>query len=165
VIEAALTEEVTPVPLRFGQSARNEDALFLSIAERAEAWHSKLAAFAGAVEFGLQIIDPNRAGVAREVHGQDRSSGRDYLAALLQRQRIPEEADAVLQVVRDEAASLVRSERLDPLKTRHGVATIAHLVPRERANDYQARMRGVAERMSEYRFLHSGPWPPYSFAS
>lgn len=169
VVDAAVSETVTPVPLRFGQWAATEDALASSIAPKADSWRRDLEAFAGALEFGVRVLDPARDRPARTVHRAAMSSGRAYLEALARDQR--EERDFVRQAEEVAARMRVRlgglsiADTVAPLATTHGVASIAHLVRRASFAEYHERMAAVQAEQRPLRFVLSGPWPPYSFAA
>jgi hypothetical protein len=160
VVEGALQQGVTPVPLRFGQVASDIQALRDAIAERAVAWHRQLDEFTECVEFGLHVIAADEAAPLPEP-----LSGRDYLEALRARARVPSGAQAVLDRLHEQVGTLVRAQRVNPVKSARGIASIAHLVRRTHITDYESGIRSVTQDFTEFRFLHSGPWPPYSFAS
>jgi hypothetical protein len=44
------------------------------------------------------------------------------------------------------------------------VVRAAHLVVRERVEEYRERLRAAGDERRELRLLTSGPWPPYSFS-
>lgn len=169
VIEAAVTQEVTPVPLRFGQwsdQAADFDAL---IAGR-EAWYlERLQAFAGALEFGVRVLRPDKTGPARVVRVPAAESGTAYMDALRAREAAAqserEEGELVHAGVAEIVRGLVREERVDELRTSHGVISIAHLVARVDFDSYRERVHVLRERFAAFRFLVSGPWVPYSFAA
>jgi hypothetical protein len=171
VVEAAMTRTVTPVPLRFGQIAPDDGSLARTLAADADRWESLLEEFAGCVEYGVRVLDA--AGPA-STSAADRPSaeaavadgpgrGRRHMEALAARSRRLGAASPMLAVIHEETGALVRSERVEPLHGPHGFATIAHLVERTAIPEYTVRIRRAAERLPTLSFLHSGPWPPYSF--
>lgn len=165
VVEAAISEQVTPVPVRFGQWAADRAALEQSFAPRAENFTRLLALFAGALEFGLRILDP-AASTAQDVHGTGPArSGREYLAALRERLR-PADVDAQLhERVQASVKDLVRLERCERQGTPYPMVSYAHLVARRDFERYRLQVRQLREATPGMRFLLSGPWPPYSFAT
>jgi hypothetical protein len=169
VVDAAISETVTPVPFRFGQWAATEAAVRASIAPKADAWLRSLEAWAGALEFGVRVLDPARDRPARTVHAAAMSSGREYLEALA-RVRTEERdgvrhAEEVAALVRGRVGGLTIADTVAPLATAHGIASIAHLVRRGSFAEYHERMAAVRAEQSGLRFVLSGPWPPYSFAA
>jgi hypothetical protein len=169
VVDAAVSATVTPVPFRFGQWAATEAAVRASITPKAGAWRHSLEAWAGALEFGVRVLDPALDRPARSVHASAMSSGREYLEALA-RVRTKErdsvrDAEEVAALVRDRVGGLAIADVVAPLATAHGIASIAHLVHRASFAEYHERMAAVRTEQRRLRFVLSGPWPPYSFAA
>ena len=65
-------------------------------------------------------------------------------------------ASRVSELVRESAARVSPSEAL--------FVRAAHLVERERLEEYRARVRELTAERANLHFLASGPWPPYSFS-
>ena len=168
VVEAAVTTEVTPVPLRFGQWLDEEAELIAGVAEQAASYETKLQAFAGCLEFGIRVIDPALPEGARDVQSAKAASGTAYMQALRESARQADErrtaAERVRRTIQDKVSGLVRTEQEEASRTPHAVVTVSHLVPRENFDEYRERVRQLRETFPELRLLLSGPWPPYSFA-
>ncbi len=168
VVEAAVTEEVTPVPLRFGQWLEDESALRAGLADKVAAYQQALRQFAGCLEFGLRLIDPNEAQGARDVHTAGATSGYEYMQALRENSRLAGErrahAERVLERIRERMQDIVQAEREEAARTPHAIVTISHLVSRPDFDEYRERARALRAAFPELRLLLSGPWPPYSFA-
>ena len=169
VVEAAITEEVTPVPLRFGQWLEHEAALQEAMRARLADYQAKLAQFAGCLEFGVRLIDPEAPEKARDVHTSGPTSGFEYMQALRESSRLAEQQQQRAQQVRarvqETLQDVVRAERVQDERTAHSVVTLAHLVARPHFDEYRARARHLRELFPGMRLLLSGPWPPYSFAA
>jgi hypothetical protein len=167
VIEAAMTADVTPVPFRFGQFLGARAAVLERAAERAGEWRRQLADFAGREEHGVRVVDPALTSAARDVHA-DASSGRAYLQALAraagaERARAARAHD-IADDLRSRLGGLIAQQRVEPLASAHGLASIAHLVRHADAASYRTALDAATAAHPELRFLASGPWPPYSFA-
>ena len=168
IVEAAVTNAVTPVPLRFGQWLEDEGALDAGLAEQATSYAEKLRKFAGCLEFGIRVIDPAEPQGAQDVHPEKATSGTAYMQALREssrhagaRQAV---ADQVRSTIQQKVGSLVQAEQEEESRTPHAVVTMSHLVPRENFDEYRERVREMREEFPALRLLLSGPWPPYSFA-
>jgi hypothetical protein len=168
VIETAMTADVTPVPLRFGQFLGSHAAVLERTAERAPEWRRQLAAFAGHEEHGVRVVDPALTPAARDVRAAD-GSGRAYLEALARAagdDRAREaRARAIADDLRNRLGGLIAQQRVEPLPSAHGLASIAHLVRHGAADAYRAGLEEATAAYPALRFLTSGPWPPYSFAA
>ncbi|MGQ0814620.1 MAG: GvpL/GvpF family gas vesicle protein [Gemmatimonadota bacterium] len=169
VVEAVVTEEVTPVPLRFGQWSEDLAIFENVIRQKADWYRERLARFAGAMEFGLRILRPDRDSSAQVVRVPRATTGLEYMKGLRERVEAERaEHDDVEQVragVSEVLGGLVREERVEEARTPHGVVTIAHLVSRKDFDLYRERAQALRARFPELRFLVSGPWVPYSFAA
>lgn len=168
VVEAAVTQEVTPVPLRFGQWLEDDAALLTIMREQAASYQEKLREFAGCLEFGIRLIDP-----AAPAHGPAEppakpASGYAYMQALRESSRLEAEKQSAAQQVRTRVQEvlqdIVRAEREEESRTPHAVVTLTHLVARAHFDEYRERARRLRELFPALRLLLSGPWPPYSFA-
>lgn len=168
VVEAALAAGVTPVPLRWGQWAPSEAALAGTLRERQEAYLNALETVAGAVEFGVRVLDPARASSPPPAP-VGAGAGTAYMRALLARaagQRAVEaRGQEIAASFRAVLGAIIRQERIDALPSRHGVVSVAHLVARRREDEYRAGVQQVRRERPELRFLLTGPWPPYSFVA
>jgi hypothetical protein len=169
VIEAVVTEELTPVPLRFGQWADSAGVFEAAVLEKAAWYAERLQTFSGAMEFGLRVVQPDRPAPARLVRLPEAASGLEYMNAL--RDRVAgERADReilenVTTGIAEAMSGLVREERVEEARTAHGVVTVLHLVPRRHFDAYREQAQSLKQRFPELRFLVSGPWVPYSFAA
>ena len=167
VIQAAVTDTVTPVPIRFGQWLESTPALLELLAQNAGRYTTLLAQFAGALEFGLRVLDPDRP--SRVSTTAEAASGTAYLTALRDQLRGAEldqpEIAALRAVLHEAFEDTVKSEQFEPLRTSHGLLSVTHLVDRSRFDAYRATVVRVRAQQPQLRFLATGPWPPYSFAA
>jgi hypothetical protein len=157
-----MTPRITPVPVRYGQYLRDDAAAVVAAGTSHETWMALLRRFEGAVEYGLRVFDPAReAEPATAVR-----TGTEYMAALARRTRGPaDRVEAVLSVLRPAVSDLVLEERSEPLRTAHGLVSVAHLLHATAAVEYGAAIEGVRKQLPELRLLSTGPWPPYSFVA
>jgi hypothetical protein len=168
VVEAAVSAQVTPVPVRFGQWLVSGEALQAHIAERAEWYVSTLDRFAGCLEFGIRVLDPDQQS-ARNLPTPAGTTGRQYMAALREQYRARESAEPALAELRERIherfASIARAEQFETPETTHGKTAVVHLVEHANFDAYRAAVQKLRAEFTSLRFLSSGPWPPYSFAA
>ena len=166
VVEEAM-RAATPVPVRFGQWVESPAALLRSIAEKTDAYRAALEKVRDAVEFGVRVIDPERAQGDAAGTTRDRTSGTAYLQSLarsqLDRARLAPRARAVADSLTAALGDLVRAHREEPLPSSHGLFSAAHLVARHEISRYRTALDSFRARTEDLHFLVSGPWPPYSF--
>jgi len=168
VVEAAVTEEVTPVPIRFGQWAPEFAAIEQAIVGRAAWYRERLDEFAGALEFGVRVVDPTKQKAAQVLRTETGITGREYMNALRERAAAAQSDRAEVERIAAAAAQIlgphVRATKVEEPGTAHGLVNIVHLVARDRFESYRAAVDAVKTAFPELRFLLSGPWVPYSFA-
>ncbi len=167
VVEAALATGVTPLPLRWGQWVASAPALAAALGEREAAYRQALELVAGAVEFGVRVLDPAHE-PAPPPTAAGAGAGTAYMQALAARAAAERAVDArgreIAADLRAVLGPIIRQERIDALPSRHGVVSLAHLVARRAEGEYRAGVERVRRDRPELRFLVTGPWPPYSFA-
>lgn len=175
VIEHAMSAGVTPVPIRFGQVLADVDALRAHLAEHD--YLADLERIAGAVEFGIRVLDPDAAsrvaaGPGKRQHGAEggtqprAANGTAYLRALAERIHASGERRArALEAAHALDRSLerwIRERRIEASERPPGAA-VAHLVQTGAAEAYEARAKALAAEFRPLRIVVTGPWPPYSF--
>ena len=128
VVEAAASDVVTPLPLRFGQCSPPR-ALRRRLAEDSQDWRTRLA----------------------------------------RRRRQARELDAVAQeavdALRRHVGSLPLHEAVSPVPGRSGAARVAHLVARNRADEYRSCIEEYLTDHPEHPFILAGPMPPWTFGT
>ena len=173
VMRAALDAGVTPVPIRFGQVVADREALAQHLREHD--YGPLLQRVAGALEFGIRILDPEAAAEPRgkpEVPdpegeaGAGAGRGAAYLRTLAARIHEGEARQArSLAAARDidgRLAPWVRESHIEATEQPPG-ALVAHLVQTDGVVAYGAQARELADDHPPLRIIVTGPWPPYSF--
>ena len=113
---------------------------------------------AAAVEFALVLVGTPAPETAAA------TSGREYLQRLSEQNRPDEQAEAALAGLRRQVDGLALRESVVPVPRRTGSARVAHLVHRDRADDYRARVQSWIASLEGDAVLE-GPWPPWTFAA
>jgi hypothetical protein len=169
VVRAAMAIE-TPLPARFGQVLADHAALEHRIASRREGLAAALAAVAEAVEMTVKVrlettiargeppVEPALAETGR---------GRQYLeqiaAAHRREQNVLAKEQIIRERVREAVAPLVRAEAFAGSSAGSRVASISHLVPRDRVTAYRRAVQALRDANPALSIRVSGPWAPYSF--
>ena len=154
------------LPMRFGSVAPDEDAARRLFAPRAIELAGRLVHVRGHAQMTLRVYGPRRVARARPsapepVAGVRLGPGARYLA---ERRRLSGTAPE-LDPIRPLLAGLVADERVQRHLTPPLLASIYHLVPRNRGARYRARVARGARQLSPLRVTVSGPWPPYAFGA
>ena len=166
VVAAAMTQQVTPVPLRFGQSFESESKASAGVAQDAARWQSLLERFAERAEYGVRVLATGQT-TERDVHTAGVESGREYMAALARKQARAADrrgnADRIRAGIEARVAGLAAEERVEHHANGELLVSMAHLVAWRDARAYHEALDSVRDAWPDTRILFTGPWPPYSF--
>lgn len=176
VVEA-LSAEAVVLPLRLATVHFDDDSLRVHMAEQRCAFAELLARLDGHVEWGVKVYATggSEAPPAPGPEAPGAGPGRAYLQRRRQQRRSREgawEAAAGLgERIDRELAGVVadrRHHRPQSGQLSQGpgqnVVNAAYLVPRDRAEEFRARVEELAAGTAGVRVEVTGPWAPYSFA-
>jgi len=154
VIEACMKDR-TPLPFRFGVVVSDEK-LVEFITKNAEALKRSLADVRGCVEIGIKVM-------VASPPSEPSLTGTDFLKGKQRKLDLQKEIAAWVDA---RLAGLVRRTEVSSVPgTAKAIIRIAHLVLREHLTEYNPRVDAMVRERTEWAFLRSGPWPPYSFIS
>jgi hypothetical protein len=159
VVERLMAERAV-LPMRFGTTMPDDDALRTAIAARHDDLVAALDRVRGRVELSVRaLLAGNGSAPAPDPPPQN---GRDYiLGKLAHGQR----AEAAAERVHAPLARLAVEARRQSSRHRDEVLRAAYLV--EQAS--VARFRSAVERLAlehpDLALLCTGPWPPYTFVT
>jgi len=169
VVEALMAERPV-LPMRFGSTVDGEPRIRAFLDEREAPLAAALARVRGHVELSVRALarepappdlrsSASRDGT-RTTTPPDGTSGRDYLLALLARERVADDAaDALHAPLATLAADAHRAPPRDVGELLRG----AYLVPRAAIPRFRRKVDQLQARRPDVTFLCTGPWPPYSF--
>lgn len=167
VVAASATEDVTPLPMRFGQWFPDPRRLDGCLDGKRDTYREALEEVAGAVEFGVTIVDPSRPRETSGAAARSVESGRAYMERLAHRhareRAAAERGREVAGKLRSHLGDLVRAHHATPAERDRGLSSLAHLVARRDAGRYREAVDGFREQLPELSLALTGPWPPYSF--
>jgi hypothetical protein len=156
VVESCM-DRVTPLPFRFG-AVVHEEKLRDFIRTNLAILKQDLEDVRGCVEMGVKVMLQN------DIHRADVAvTGTEFLQAKRQLQQVQRETAGWVEAA---VVGLVRRTDVGLMQgTGSLIVRIAHLVLRDHQHEYKSHMDALVRERTEYRFLRSGPWPPYSFVS
>ena len=169
----------TPLPFRFG-TVVSAAQLESYIDSQREFLLSQLARVRGCVEMSVKVIwnveavkqealtgDAKRDAPDDE-RGIIRGRGAEFLAKkrreILGDETLRARAQDVVAWLDGHLGDIVRERQLRVRPMEALVVAAAHMVERERIEEYQERLRLARHERDDLHFLTSGPWPPYSFS-
>jgi hypothetical protein len=163
VVERLMVDR-TVLPMRFGSTVEDEDALRRVLIERRQPLVAALARIAGRVELGVRVIELHADGngvpatVAAVTAGAP--SGREYLVAKL---RHGERANRLATELHEPLAALSTEVRVQAARGAEDVLRGAYLVERGVMPRFRATVERLQHAHPEVAILCTGPWPPYTF--
>lgn len=157
VVEALMRDRDL-LPVRYGTRLESEPAAARAVAERYRELRAALDRVRGAVELSLRV---------RLAEHGDRPaaiprSGRDYLRA---KSRVAADGEAVARTVHEPLSILARGSSRTPQSSPSEPLRAAYLVDRPSVESFLSLVARLQDAKPTLRFLCTGPWPPYSFAS
>jgi len=149
-------DKATPLPFRFG-SVISESKLHQFISENASTLKADLEKVRGCVEMGLKVM------TTAPPQGSEPRSGTEFLEA---RKRQLDLQTSVSATVDAATVGLIRQSDVSLIsKTARPIVRIAHLVLRYHLDEYKSHLDELVRQRTDWAFLRSGPWPPYSFVT
>jgi hypothetical protein len=173
-----LMARFTVLPIRFGTIFPDPDRVIANAEEHHADFCSNLDRLRAKVEFGLRVLWPGEA-IKQEIESGVRSdnteidedgrrtAARQFLEAKLATYRLDQafaaRADQAIAEI-DRAFHLVAAEReCTRLKTPNLLLSACYLVEQTRIGDFHQAYERLRRGRPDFRYLLSGPWPPYSF--
>ncbi|HWH92401.1 MAG TPA: GvpL/GvpF family gas vesicle protein [Baekduia sp.] len=165
VVERLMADRAV-LPMRFGTTMPDTEALTAAIVRRHAELLQRLAAVRGRVELGVRAIvtdngDPAAGMPPAAPADARRPNGREYLMGKLEEERRIDHAAAALH---EPLARLAVDSRRQPGAPGE-VLRAAYLVERADVGRFLSRVESLQRAQSVTSVLCTGPWPPYSFVA
>ena len=169
VVRSVFTE-TTPLPFRFGTLASEQQMKSYVFARKAKL-KAKLAHVRDCAEMNVKIIwqlsepDPGEGAEDINHHGIGTAFLAEKRRALIGDERRVAMANEMVEWLRVCVSGLVKDEQVTVRPGERLFYAAAHLVERSQIRQYRERIAEARTARPDFRFLSSGPWPPYSFAN
>ena len=180
-----LMTRFTVLPIRFGTIFPDRDRVIANAEEHYADFCSNLDRLRAKVEFGLRVLWPGEAirqeiesevrSQKSEVRSEDkeigengrRTAAKQFMEAKLATYRLDQaftaRAEQAIAEI-DRAFHLVAAEkRCERLKTPNLLLSAYYLVEKALLGDFRAACQRLKHQRPEFKYLLSGPWPPYNF--
>lgn len=161
-------DRTTPLPFRFGTLVTQQQ-LENYAASRRDTLKAKLDLVRGCVEMSVKIIWDREWAEEPAPSSELTRPGTAFLKEkrreLLGSETRATEAKRIAGWLTERLGDAVRGETFKTITTDKLLLTAAHLVERNRVEEYRSRLKSARLERPELHFLASGPWPPYSFAN
>lgn len=167
VIQSVL-KETTPLPFRFGTLVTQQELEHYVTAKR-EALRAKLEQVRGCVEMNVKIISDRNCTEAPVANEVQETPGAAFLAEkrreILGSEARAAEAKRVAEWLEGQVAAVAKQTQIQTSPTEKMLVAAAHLVERDRLDEFRQRVAEARGQRPDLHFLVSGPWAPYSFAN
>jgi hypothetical protein len=163
VVRSLARDAEAILPARFGSITSDDTELAELLTRQAGALGEALRLVHGCEQMTARVFAPAGGGASAGAEPAPATTGVEYLERRRVTQRRAREVPEVAPL-RAPLDGLVRAERVRRHDTPPLLATLYHLVPRGRADDYLAIVADAAGVLEPTRVSASGPWPPYAFA-
>jgi len=161
-------EWTTPLPFRFGALV-SEEQLQSYVVAKHEALEANLAQVRGCVEMSVKIIWDREWAQEPATNSGHEKPGTALLSEkkreILGSEARAEEAKRIAEWLEHQVRELVRKTEVSKNPTEKLILAVAHLLERDRLEQYRTLVDDARQRRPELHFLVSGPWAPYSFAN
>jgi len=170
-----LMQAHTVLPMRFPTIFPSREAVLAMMSQHYDSFRESLHRLRNQVEFGIRVIrsvtrspsaeeePPLRASVPQE------SSGQLYMRERYRRYRhsqaLQQQAAAVQRRLDAALREFVTAKRLRTPATDSFAFDGVYLVDKDRGADFRRAFVTARGSESGFRYLFSGPWPPYSFVT
>jgi Gas vesicle synthesis protein GvpL/GvpF len=159
-VTEALMEHHAVLPVRFGTTVADDDALAAMLDDRRTELCAALARVRGRVEIAVRALwTPPEATTDGPEPGS--GPGRAYLLARLEARNA---ASALAESIHGELAAHAVEARDEVLTTPSLLLSAAYLVERGGVDAFLEVVDDVARRHPEVEILCTGPWPAHTFA-
>lgn len=159
VIEALMADRAV-LPVRFGTTVADDDALAAMLEERGNEFRAALELVRGRVEIAVRALwsPPEPPADGADAEG---GPGRAYLLARRDSHRA---ASAVAQSIHDRLAAGAADARSQVLVTPRLLLSAAYLVESAGVDAFLHVADDVRRRHPDVELLCTGPWPAHTFA-
>jgi glycosyltransferase involved in cell wall biosynthesis len=159
-VAEALMDEHAVLPVRFGTTVADDDALGAMLDERQAEFADALDRVRGRVEMTVKAMWTPPAPPVEPADGGE-SPGRTYLLGRLETRTA---AVALADAIHARLAAQAVDARRQVLVTPRLLLSAAYLVDRRDVDALLAASDDAARRHPEVELLCIGPWPPHTFA-
>ncbi|MDQ2913132.1 MAG: GvpL/GvpF family gas vesicle protein [Chloroflexota bacterium] len=154
------------LPVRFGTAFATSEEARASLDKRASALRAALTRVSGKSELALTLLwrDPSVPPATRSAEGPGRRYMERRRAEYVAREARRARAESLVERVITELAIERPLVWHETCTSDNVAASLAVLVPTERALERKAELEDVATQFTDVIPVVNGPWPPYTFA-
>ena len=172
-----LMENFTILPVKFHTVFDGRNSILSMMQSYYKHFKDSLNRLRDKVEFGIKVIWPadkikkrirnSHEKSKHEMPIPDGSSNKKFMREKLEKYRKDEEfekkADKFINVMDIFFSKFAAEKVLKKLKTENLLLDAAYLIEKDRQADFKEAYEHIKNAHTGFKFLFSGPWPPYNF--
>jgi hypothetical protein len=159
-VAEALMDDHAVLPVRFGTTVADDDALAAMLDERQDEFRGALERVRGRVEISVKVVWTPPEPPADDADAAA-APGRAYLLGRLETRNA---AVALADAIHERLMAHAVDARREVLVTPRLLLSAAYLVDRGGVDAFLAASDDAARRHPELELVCVGPWPPHTFA-
>ena len=175
VLEELLKKDVTILPFRFGTYIDEEDGKTI-LKEKYNIFFENINFLKGRVEISVRAIW-NYNSVLKKVKnnfiapqiGIPNEKIKNYLNKKMEDYKLKECISQYAAIEAEKIHKLILDNDFEGkyilMKTDSMFFNASYLVKKNKINDFSSKIQFVVSDFAEYKFLVTGPWPPYNFCN
>jgi hypothetical protein len=160
-VAESLMEDHAVLPVRFGTTVADEDALATMLDDREEEFCGAFERVRGRVELGVRVLRVAPPDTEPEPSSDSAGPGRAYLLGRLAARNA---ATSLAESIHAGLAARAAEARHDVSATPRLLLSAAYLVERGEVGAFLEAVDEAARRHPEVELLCTGPWPAHTFA-
>jgi len=173
----SLMEGFSVLPMRFLTVFDTKENLISMVRYYYNDFKNNLDRLYGKVELGVKVIWPGEsirkniinlyAGNSQKIRISGNSQAMDYVTDKFQEYKtdkaFEEEANSRIKDIDRFFNNFVVEKRLEKLKSQNLLLNASYLVEKEKQEDFKEAFEHLRNVPGNFKYLLSGPWPPYNF--
>jgi hypothetical protein len=176
VVES-LMENFTVLPVKFLTVFDGKENILSVMENYYSDFKDNLNRLRNKVEFGIKVIWPGdkikehliktHKGGAQKVTASDGSPKKRFMKEKFEKYKIDkkfrEKASKCINAMDVFFSKFAAQKKLEKLKTENLLLSAVYLVERDKQSDFREAFEHIRTARDDFRYLFSGPWPPYNF--
>ena len=176
-----MMREYTLLPMRFGTLVKEDREVIAILEKYYDGFIDNLRQIKGKLEYGLKVLldikeagfEINSSSETKDSKSFDRLKGgspyKKYLLEKLREHKFEEalmgKVGRIIEDIHNPLKELSSLSKFKKMATKRIILDAAYLVEKKKKDVFIQRFKGLCKRHQKLKFLLTGPWPPYNFAS
>lgn len=172
-----LMKNFTVLPVRFLTVFDGKENILSAMEDHYSDFKDNLNRLRNKVEFGIKVIWPgdkikehliktHRRGT-QKVPAPDDSPRKRFMKEKFEKYEIDkkfrEKASKCINAMDVFFSKFAAQKKLEKLRTENLLLSAVYLVEKDKQNDFREAFEHIRTARGDFRYLFSGPWPPYNF--